>query len=72
MLTANTTENAYELALQNFDAAADAMGLDDDTRTMIKFPERVLTVSVPVRLTTFSRSTSLANCPCALRRTSWA
>jgi glutamate dehydrogenase/leucine dehydrogenase len=50
MLTATTTENAYELALQNFDAAADAMGLDDDTRTMIKFPERVLTVSVPVRL----------------------
>jgi glutamate dehydrogenase/leucine dehydrogenase len=50
MLTATTTENAYELALQNFDAAADAMGLDDDTRTMIKYPERVLTVSVPVRL----------------------
>jgi len=50
MLTATTTENAYDLALQNFDAAADAMGLDDDTRTMIKFPERVLTVSVPVRL----------------------
>ena len=50
MLTATTTENAYELALQNFDAAADAMGLDNDTRTMIKFPERVLTVSVPVRL----------------------
>jgi glutamate dehydrogenase/leucine dehydrogenase len=50
MLTATTTENAYELALQNFDAAADAMDLDNDTRTMIKFPERVLTVSVPVRL----------------------
>jgi glutamate dehydrogenase/leucine dehydrogenase len=50
MLTATTTENAYELALQNFDAAADAIGLDDDTRTMIKYPERVLTVSVPVRL----------------------
>jgi glutamate dehydrogenase/leucine dehydrogenase len=50
MPTLAITENAYELALQNFDAAADAMGLDDDTRTMIKFPERVLTVSVPVRL----------------------
>ena len=50
MLTATTTENAYELALQNFDAAADAMGLDNDTRTMIKYPERVLTVSVPVRM----------------------
>ena len=50
MPIAAKTENAYELALQNFDAAADAMGLDNDTRTMIKYPERVLTVSVPVRL----------------------
>ena len=50
MPIATTTENAYELALQNFDAAADAMGLDNDVRTMIKYPERVLTVSVPVRL----------------------
>jgi glutamate dehydrogenase/leucine dehydrogenase len=50
MPIAATTENAYELALQNFDAAADAMGLDNDTRVMIKYPERVLTVSVPVRL----------------------
>jgi glutamate dehydrogenase/leucine dehydrogenase len=50
MPIAATTENAYELALQNFDAAADAMGLDNDTRTMIKYPERVLMVSVPVRL----------------------
>ncbi len=50
MPIAATSENAYELALQNFDTAADAMGLDNDTRTMIKYPERVLTVSVPVRL----------------------
>ncbi len=50
MPIAATTENAYELALQNFDTAAEAMGLDNDTRTMIKYPERVLTVSVPVRL----------------------
>jgi len=50
MPIAVTTENAYELALQNFDTAAEAMGLDNDTRTMIKYPERVLTVSVPVRL----------------------
>src|SRR5579864_2978848 len=50
MPIATTTENAYDLALQNFDAAADAMGLDNDVRTMIKYPERVLTVSVPVRL----------------------
>ena len=50
MPIATTTENAYELALQNFDAAADAMGLDNDVRMMIKYPERVLTVSVPVRM----------------------
>ncbi len=50
MPIATTTENAYELALQNFDTAADAMGLDDDVRMMIKYPERVLTVSVPVRM----------------------
>jgi glutamate dehydrogenase/leucine dehydrogenase len=50
MLTTTRTENAYELALQNFDAAADVLGLDNDTREMIKFPERVLSVSVPVRM----------------------
>jgi len=50
MSIATTTENAYELALQNFDTAADAVGLDNDLRMMIKYPERVLTVSVPVRM----------------------
>jgi len=29
--------------------AADAMGLDNDVRMMIKYPERILSVSVPVR-----------------------
>ena len=42
--------NAYESALQNFDTAADALELKSDTREMIKYPERVLTVSVPVRM----------------------
>jgi glutamate dehydrogenase (NAD(P)+) len=50
MLTTQTTGNAYDVALENFDAAADVMGLDNDTREMIKYPERVLTVSVPVRM----------------------
>jgi glutamate dehydrogenase/leucine dehydrogenase len=50
MLTTIRTENAYELALQNFEAAAAVLGLDNDTREMIKFPERALTVSVPVRM----------------------
>src|SRR5579863_2755206 len=50
MLAAKLEDNAYDVALENFDSAADALGLDNDTREMIKFPERVLTVSVPVRM----------------------
>jgi glutamate dehydrogenase/leucine dehydrogenase len=42
--------NAYHDALENFDTAADALQLDNDTREMIKYPERVLTVTVPVRM----------------------
>jgi glutamate dehydrogenase/leucine dehydrogenase len=42
--------NAYDVALENFDTAADAMQLSDDVREMIKYPERILTVSVPVRM----------------------
>src|SRR5450631_2468221 len=49
MLT-TTTRNAYEAALENFDAAAKTMGLDNDVVEMIKYPERVLTVAVPVRM----------------------
>jgi glutamate dehydrogenase/leucine dehydrogenase len=50
MLTTARTDNAYDVALENFDAAADALGLDNDTREMIKYPERVLMVTVPVRM----------------------
>lgn len=50
MLTTTKSDNAYELALETFDAAADALELDQDTREMIKYPERVLTVSVPIRM----------------------
>ena len=51
MLTAVTTEkNAYQVALHNFDVAANALGLHEDIRAMIKYPERVLTVSFPVRM----------------------
>jgi glutamate dehydrogenase/leucine dehydrogenase len=50
MLTTTIAANAYDVALENFDTAADAMGLDNDTREMIKYPERVLTVTVPVRM----------------------
>jgi len=50
MLIEKVVENAYNVALENFDAAADALGLDRDAREMIKYPERVLTVTVPVRM----------------------
>jgi glutamate dehydrogenase/leucine dehydrogenase len=50
MLTTAMAANAYDVALENFDTAADALGLDNDTREMIKYPERVLTVTVPVRM----------------------
>ncbi len=52
LATAVADKNAYEVALENFDLAADALELDDSVRAMIKYPERVLTVSVPVRMDT--------------------
>jgi len=52
LATAVAEKNAYEVALENFDLAADALGLDSSVRAMIKYPERVLTVSVPVRMDT--------------------
>ncbi|MGA3017988.1 MAG: Glu/Leu/Phe/Val dehydrogenase [Bryobacteraceae bacterium] len=42
--------NAYAVALENFDLAANALELEENVRAMIKYPERELTVSVPVRM----------------------
>jgi len=50
MLTRTEVQDAYGTALENFDVAADALELDADTRQMIKYPERMLTVTVPVRM----------------------
>ncbi len=50
MLTTTITGNAYDVALENFDAAANALELSSDIREMIKYPERILTVTVPVRM----------------------
>jgi glutamate dehydrogenase/leucine dehydrogenase len=36
--------------MENFDHAADALELDNDVRSMIKYPERILMVAVPVRM----------------------
>jgi glutamate dehydrogenase (NAD(P)+) len=52
MLAAIAEKTVYELALENFDIAADAMELEGDIREMIKFPERVLTVNIPVKMET--------------------
>jgi glutamate dehydrogenase/leucine dehydrogenase len=49
-MLATTQESAYDIALANFDAAADALDLSQDIRDLIRYPERVLTVSVPVRM----------------------
>jgi glutamate dehydrogenase/leucine dehydrogenase len=50
LATATTVKNAYDVALENFDLAANALGLDDGVRAMIKYPERILSVGVPVRM----------------------
>jgi glutamate dehydrogenase/leucine dehydrogenase len=53
LATATTTtveKNAHEVALENFDLAANALDLDYNVRAMIKYPERELKVSVPVRM----------------------
>jgi len=50
MLMTTVAANAYDVALENFDTAADALELNNDTREMIKYPERILMVTVPVRM----------------------
>ena len=49
-VTAVVERNAYDAAMENFDHAADALELANDVRQMIRFPERILTVAVPVRM----------------------
>jgi glutamate dehydrogenase/leucine dehydrogenase len=48
--TETKVKSAYEVALEEFDAAAEALELENDMRAMIRFPEKVLEVSVPVRM----------------------
>ena len=43
-------KNAYSVAMENFEKAADELQLDDDVRNMIRYPERILCVNVPVRM----------------------
>ena len=50
MLAAALKNNAYDVAMENFDIAANALNLEPYVREMIKFPERTLTVTLPVRM----------------------
>ena len=45
-----TVKTAYDSAMENFDLAADALNLSIDVRNMIKYPERILQVTLPVRM----------------------
>ena len=43
-------KTAYDSAMENFDLAADALNLSVDVRNMLKYPERILHVNLPVRM----------------------
>jgi len=47
---ANVLKNPYDAAMENFEIAANALELEMNIRTMIKYPERVLGVTVPIRM----------------------
>ncbi len=50
ILTETIKKNVYEAAMENFDLAANALELHPDVREMIKYPERILEVNLPVRM----------------------
>jgi len=43
-------ENSYQMVLDYFDATADLLGLDESSRVMIRTPEKILEVKIPVRM----------------------
>lgn len=45
-----TPRSAHEAAMHNFDLAAEALRLEPDVQQMIKYPERILEVTLPVRM----------------------
>ena len=46
----NNENNPFDIAMHNFDLAADKLGLHENMRQRIKFPQRILVVSIPVRM----------------------
>ncbi|MFB3829175.1 MAG: Glu/Leu/Phe/Val dehydrogenase [Bryobacteraceae bacterium] len=51
-VAAQSEPSALQFALQNFEKAAAALELSQDMKAMIMYPERVLTVNIPVRMDT--------------------
>jgi glutamate dehydrogenase (NAD(P)+) len=49
-MAVETRASAYQTAQKRFDAAADVIGLSDDTRRMLREVKRELTVHFPVRM----------------------
>ena len=49
-LTEQAARTALDHAMANFHLAAEALELSSDLRAMVQYPERVLTVAVPVRM----------------------
>ena len=48
-MAVQTRTSAYQTAQRRFDAAADVIGLPDDTRKVLREVQRELTVHFPVR-----------------------
>jgi glutamate dehydrogenase (NAD(P)+) len=48
--TSTTTFNPYQMALQQFELAADKLALSEDMREILRQPKRELTVNFPVRM----------------------
>jgi glutamate dehydrogenase/leucine dehydrogenase len=48
--TTAESKNPYRLAMHNFEKAADVLELDEDVRALVRSPERLLMVNVPVRM----------------------
>jgi hypothetical protein len=66
LATLTVEKNAYEVALENFDLAADGLDLDGSVRAMIQYLERILEVTIPVAW--IAARSSLSRIPCNTAR----
>lgn len=49
-VTLTSEKNQFDIALEQFDRAADLMELDSNSREILRKPQKVLSVSIPVRM----------------------